>query len=80
MARPNRSVDRDNNTASRVGIFLIVCYQHRRHILLPQVLENDSAQFPPQGRIQLGKGLIQQDCPGPGKNQPNQRDPRPLPT
>jgi len=51
MARPNKSVDSDNNTASRVGIFLIVCYQHRRHILLTQVLKNDSAQFAPQGRI-----------------------------
>ncbi len=58
MAKLNKSVDRDNKAASRVGVFLIVCYQHCRHILLPEVLKNDSAQFPPQCRLQLSTRLI----------------------
>jgi len=65
-ARPSRSVDRDNNTASRVGVFLVMCCQHRSDILLLEVIKNDFAQFPSQGRIQLEKGLIQQDSRGSG--------------
>jgi hypothetical protein len=45
---------------------LVICCQHRSGILLLEVIKNDFAQFPSQGRIQLEKGLMQQDSRGSG--------------